>query len=99
MDKPEPLFPAIAACPNCGKRTRLKWESPKQLPRGVERVGILNCPSCGGAFVRAVGTPEGIDALAQLLREQHRHEHHHDHGELKILGRTDRYAYIEVIAH
>ena len=99
MDKPEPLFPAIAACPNCGKRTRLKWEAPKQLPRGVERVAVLNCHSCGKTFVRTVGTPEGIDALAQALRERHQHEHHHDHGELKILGRTGRYAYIELNVH
>jgi hypothetical protein len=99
MNKPEPLFPTVAACPVCGKRTRLKWESPKQLPRGVERIAVLNCHSCGKTYLRAVGTPEGIDALAQLLRAQHQHEHHHDHGEPRILGRTERYAYIEMPAH
>ena len=99
MDKPEPLFPAIAACPNCGKRTRLRWEAPKQLPRGVERVGILNCPACGGSFLRAVGTSEGIAALAQALREEHVRHHQHDHGEPRILGRTERWAYIEVPTH
>jgi hypothetical protein len=99
MDRPEPLFPALAPCPVCGKRTRLKWESPKQLPRGVERIAILNCHSCGKSYSRAVGTPEGIDALAAALREEHREQHHHDHGEWKILGRTERYAYIELPDH
>jgi hypothetical protein len=99
VDKPEPLFPALAACPACGKRTRLKWESPKQLPRGVERIAVLSCHACGKTFVRAVGTPEGIDTLAQLLREEHVRHHHHDHGEPRILGRTERTAYIEMPAH
>ena len=99
MNAPEPLFPALAACPACGKRTRLKWESPKRLPRGVERIAILNCHSCGKTFVRAVGTAEAIDALAQSLRAEHAHHHGHDHGEPNILGRTERYAYIEVPQH
>src|SRR5215470_13807394 len=99
MDQPEPLFPAIAACPVCGKRTRLKWESPKRLPRGVERIGVLDCRSCGRTFVRAVGTPEGVTALAQALREEHVRHHHHDHGEPAILGATERGAWIEMPSH
>ena len=99
MDHPDPLFPAIAACPACGKRTRLKWQSPKRLPPGVDRIAVLNCHSCGGTFMRAVGTPEGIDALAAALRAEHVQHHHHDHGEPRILGRTERYAYIEMPIH
>ena len=99
MDKPEPLFPTIAACPNCGKRTRLRWESPKVLPPGIERIAVLQCPSCRGAFVRAVGTPEGITAFASALRQEHVRHHHHDHGEPRILGHTERWAYIELPAH
>jgi hypothetical protein len=65
----------------------------------VERVGILNCPSCSGAFLRAVGAAEGIAALAQALREEHVRHHQHDHGEPRILGRTERWAWIEVPQH
>jgi len=39
--KPEPLFPTIAACPSCGKRTRLKVEKLSHVPRGVDGVGYL----------------------------------------------------------
>jgi hypothetical protein len=111
MDKPEPLFPTIAACPVCSKRTRLKWESAKQqLPPGLERLALLNCHACGKAFVRAVGTPEGIASFASSLQARHQHHHDHVHGEhgehcdhehyeARIVGRQDRYAYIELPPH
>jgi len=105
-DKPEPLFPEIAACPVCGKRTRLKWESPKQLPGGLERIALLNCRACAKRFARAVGTPEGIDSFAASLQAEidHHHGHHHapgehcghDHGQVTIVSRQERYAYIEI---
>jgi hypothetical protein len=107
MDKPEPLFPTIAACPVCSKRTRLKWESAKQPPPGLERIAFLNCHACGKLFIRAVGTPDGIASLASSLQERHQHDHDHTHGEhchhegyeARILGRQARYAYIEMPPH
>jgi hypothetical protein len=102
MEKPEPLFPAIAGCPNCGKRTRIKWESPKRLPAGIERIGALHCPACRKLFIRAVGGQEAVAALTDVLAhhshancEDETHDHSHE-AKPFVRAQTDRYAYIEM---
>ncbi len=99
--KPEPLFPTIAACPNCGKRTRVKMEQSFPVPRGVDGVGYLRCFPCNKRYFRTVGTAEGIAAFALALAiESHGHSpeeeltHHHD--PLTIVGQTDKYAFIDI---
>ena len=99
--KPEPLFPTIAACPICGKRTRLKTEKLSHVPRGVDGVGYLRCFPCNKRYFRTVGTAEGIAAFALALAiEAHGHaptdEVTHSHDPLPIFGQTDKYAFIDI---
>ncbi len=104
MSKPEPLFPPSAHCPDCGKKIRIKWASPRELSNGLNGLGHMKCLHCGANHVRAVGPEAAIqDACGAIAAQYHAacghdhgHEgHDHNHGVVIVPG-NDQFAYIKL---
>jgi hypothetical protein len=103
MNKPEPLFPASAECPDCGKKTRIKWAQPRELTAGLNGMGSMKCLHCGAHHVRAVGPAEVIEETSRRFEMQfhaacghdHGHDHEHSHGVTVIPG-NEQFSYIRL---
>ncbi len=104
MSKPEPLFPPAANCPECGKKIRIKWAAPREVPTGLTGHGHMKCLHCGAIHVRTVGPENAIQETARIYAAQfhaacghdHGHEgHDHSHGVAVIPG-GENYAYIKL---
>lgn len=107
MSKPEPLFPASANCPDCGKKTRIKWALPREISAGLSGLGRMKCLHCGATHVRAVGPAPAIEQTAQLYAtafhaacgHDHDHDHGHDHDPMHgvfVVPGNDTFAYIKL---
>lgn len=105
MNKPQPLFPPSAHCPDCGKKIRIKWAPPRELMAGLIGMGHLKCLHCGANHVRAVGTDDAIQGTAQLFAQQYHaaceHDHGHDHGHdpmhgVSVIPGGTQFAYIKL---
>ena len=108
MSKPEPLFPAAANCPGCGKKIRIKWAAPDDLAPGLTGLGQMKCLHCRANHIRAVGPDDAIQHAARILAMKyhaacghdhgdagHDHDHGHDHGVAVVAG-GDKFAYIKL---
>lgn len=103
MNKPEPLFPPSATCPDCGKKIRIKWAPPRALLPGLTGLGYLKCLHCSANHVRAVGPEDAIQGAAQLFAQQHHaacgHDHGHDHDHIhgvSVIPGGEQFAYIRL---
>ena len=105
MSKPEPLFPASANCPDCGKKIRIKWASPSDIAAGLNGLGSMKCLHCGASHVRAVGPAEAIQETSRLIEMQYHqacgHDHDNDHGHdhshgIAVIPGGDKFAYIKL---
>ena len=81
MNKPEPLFPPSANCPDCGKKIRIKWFSPRDIMPGLNGMGRLKCLHCGAHHVRAVGPADIIEETSHVIAAQYHQNCGHDHGQ------------------
>ena len=89
MIKPEPLFPSAAQCPECSKKIRIKWASPREVFGGCNGLGYMKCLHCGANHVRAVGTEDAIQVTSQLFAAQYDAACGHDHGHEGHEGHED----------
>lgn len=101
MRKPELLFPPAANCPDCGRKIRIKWATPREVLGGLHGQGHMKCLHCGANHVRAVGSDDAIQETSRLFAMQyhqdcgHAHGHDHMHG-VAIVPGSDQFAYIKL---
>ena len=107
MNKPEPLFPPAANCPECGKKIRIKWALPREILGGLNGLGHMKCLHCGANHVRAVGSVDAIQETSRMIAMQYHqacghdhghdtgHEHEHMHG-VSVIPGSDNFGYIKL---
>jgi hypothetical protein len=103
MIKPEPLFPPSGDCPECGKKTRIKWAQPRDVAPGLTGLGRMKCLHCGATHVRAVGPGAAIEKAARIYAtlfhaacgHDHDLDHDHTHG-VSVIPGGDSFAYIKL---
>lgn len=97
------MFPASAACPECGKKIRIKWSQTIEAMTGLRGLGRMKCLHCGTTHVRTVGTAEAVEQIAQAFEMKfhqacgHDHEHDHSHG-VRVIPGDETFAYIRLPA-
>jgi len=104
MSKPEPLFPPSANCPDCGKKIRIKWATPREVVGGLNGLGRMKCLHCGSNHVRAVGPEDAIQEASRAIAAQYHQACGHDHGHdghdhnhgVAIVPGNDQFAYIKL---
>ena len=104
MSKPEQLFPPSANCPDCGKKIRIKWDSPREVTAGLTGLGRMKCLHCGSTHLRAVGPEDAIQEASRLFAMQYHQDCGHDHGHdghdhmhgVAVIPGSDKFAYIKL---
>lgn len=105
MNKPAPLFPSSAECPECSKKIRIKWMQQRQVAPGLTGLGQMKCLHCGASHMRAVGPVAAVEEAARIYAtlfhaacgHDHSHDHGHDHMHgVSVVPGGDNFAYIKL---